>query len=89
MGKGEISWRGQTPDGLPRQVYARRVGREWRFFVREKRYDQWEPMATPPLEDWIELLDGVQRRIARRLVRPEEEPNLKKRIVELFPDIQL
>ena len=87
MGKGEVSWKGRTAEGFPRQVYARRTGREWRFFVREKRFDQWQPLAEPPLEDWLELLDGVQRRIARRLMRPEEEARVKKLIAELFPEV--
>jgi hypothetical protein len=86
MGKGEISWKGRTPEGLKREIYARRVGSDWRFFVREKRYDQWQELPHPPLEDWLELLDGVRRRIARRLVRPEEEARLKKKIAELFPE---
>lgn len=85
MGKGEISWKGRTAEGLKREVYARRNGAEWVFYIREKRYDQWEPLPHPPLEDWLELLDGVQRRIARRLVRPEEEARLKKVISERFP----
>jgi len=89
MGKGEISWKGEGPEGLPRQVYAKRVGSEWRFYVREKRYDQWQPLLKPPLEDWIELLDGVQRRVARRLLRPEEEPRVRKLIVERFPSAKV
>src|SRR2546430_8788313 len=28
----------RTADGLRREVYAQRVGGEWRFFEREKRY---------------------------------------------------
>jgi hypothetical protein len=32
------------------------------------------------------LLDGVQRRINRRLLPPDEELRVKKRIVELFPE---
>src|SRR6267143_784861 len=70
--KAEISWKGRTAEGLKREVYARRVGGEWRFFARAKRYDQWQPLEHPPLEDWLELLDAVQRRAARRLLRPEE-----------------
>jgi hypothetical protein len=89
MGKGEISWKGQSPDGIKRQVYARRVGGEWRFFAREKRFDQWQRLTRPLLEDWLELLDGVRRRVARRLLRPEEEPRLKKMIAEFFPGTDL
>ncbi len=85
MGKGEVSWKGRTADGVSRQIYAHRVGGEWRFFEREKRYDCWQSLEQPSLEDWLELLDGVQRRIARRLLRPEEEARVKKIIAERFP----
>ncbi len=87
--KAEISWKDRTADGLRREVYAQRVGGEWRFFVREKRYDPWEALPHPPLEDWLELLDAVRRRIARRLLRPEEESRLKQTIRELYPEADL
>ena len=86
MAKAEISWKRVTEDGLSLQVYAQHVGREWRFFSREKRYDHWQAVEEPPLEDWLELLDAVQRRINRRLLRPEEEARVKKQIRERFPD---
>jgi len=86
MAKAEISWKRVTDEGLRLQVYAQHVGREWRFFAREKRYDQWQTIEEPPLEDWLELLDAVQRRINRRLLRPEEEARVKKQIRERFPD---
>ncbi len=89
MGKGEISWKGRTAEGMKREVYARRSGTEWRFFVREKRFDRWEPLPDPLLEDWLELLDGVQRRIARRLLRPEEEPRLIQLIRQHFPEADI
>jgi hypothetical protein len=37
------------------------------------------------LEDWLALLDSVQRRINRRLLRPESETRLRKIILERFP----
>jgi hypothetical protein len=86
MAKAEISWRRTTPEGNKLQVYVQHVGRDWLFFAREKRYDQWQPVEQPPLEDWLELLDAVQRRINRRLLRPEEEARVKKSIRERFPD---
>ena len=86
MGKGEISWKGLGPEGGRREVYASHVGNQWLFYVRERRFDPWENLEHPPLEDWLELLDGVRRRIARRLVRPEEEQRIIKRITERFPD---
>ena len=86
MGKAEISWKVRTEDGMKREVYARRMGGRWNFFVRERRNDQWQEMEAVPIEDWLELLDGVRRRINRRLLRPEEELRVRKRIVELFPE---
>ena len=84
--KAQISWKARTLEGLKREVRAQRVGGEWRFFARAKRYDQWQPLARPPLEDWLELLDAVRRRIARRLLRPEEEARLKEAVREQFPE---
>jgi hypothetical protein len=89
MAKAEISWKRVAEDGVQLQVYVQHVGREWRFFTREKRYDQWQPVEEPPLEDWLELLDAVQRRINRRLLRPEEEARVKKSIREKYPDAKL
>jgi hypothetical protein len=89
MAKAEISWKRETPEGVRLQVYAHHVGRDWLFYAREKRYDQWRSVAEPPLEDWLELLDAVRRRISRRLLRPEEEPRVKNSIRERFPDATL
>jgi hypothetical protein len=86
MPKAEISWKRVTEEGLTLQVYAQHVGRDWLFFAREKRYDQWQAIDEPPLEDWLELLDAVQRRIHRRRLRPEEEARVKKSIRERFPE---
>ena len=89
MAKAEISWRRTTVEGVKIQVYARHLGRDWRFFARERRYDRWQAVAEPPLEDWLELLDSVERRINRRLLRPEEEARVKKTIRERFPEAKL
>jgi hypothetical protein len=88
MAKAEISWKRTTEEGTKVQVYAQHVGRDWRFFARERRYDQWQAIAEPPLEDWLELLDAVQRLINRRRVRPEEEARVKKSIRERFPEAE-
>jgi len=89
MAKAEISWKRVTADGFKLQVYAHHVGREWLFFERGRRFDQWQAVADPPLEDWLELLDAIRRRINRRLLRPEEEARVKKSIRERFPEAQL
>ena len=89
MAKAEISWKRTTEDGVPLQVYAQHVGREWKFFARERRFDQWQNIEDPPLEDLMELLDAVRRRINRRLLRPEEEARVVKRIRERYPEAPL
>jgi hypothetical protein len=86
MPKAEISWKRVTEDGVKLQVYAQHVGREWRFFVREKRFDQWQAVKEPPLEDWMELLDAVQRLITRRRLQPDDEERVRRYIRERFPE---
>jgi hypothetical protein len=86
MPKAEISWKRVTDEGEKLQVNAQLVGREWRFFHRGRRFDTWQPVAEPPLEDWMELLDAVQRLITRRRYQPDDEERLKRRIRERFPE---
>ena len=88
MPKAEISWKRVTDDGQKIQVYVRRVSRDWRFFAREKRFDQWQPVPEPPLADWLMLLDAVQRMVTRRRLQPDDEERLRRRIRERFPEAQ-
>jgi len=89
MAKAEISWKRTTEEGEKLQVYVHHVGNRWIFYQREKRFDDWQENEDPPLEDWLELLDAVRRRINRRLLRPEEEGRVMKRIRELFPEAEI
>jgi hypothetical protein len=89
MGRAEISWKKRTEEGEKREVYAKHVGDQWLFYSREKRFDDWEPLAQPPLDDWLELLDGVRRRIGRRLLRPEEEQRVIKAILLRYPEAEV
>jgi hypothetical protein len=82
MPKAEISWKRVTADGVKLQVYAQRVSREWRF-------DQWQAIPEPPLDDWLELLDAVQRLITRRRYQPDDEEHLRRRIRERFPETKI
>ena len=86
MPKAEISWKRVTPEGVKLQVYVQRVSREWRFFAREKRFDQWQAVKEPPLEDWLELLDAVQRLVTRRRYQPADEERVRRQIRERFPE---
>ena len=89
MAKGEISWRRRNEDGLRVQIYARHLGKQWLFYIRERRFEPWESLVNPPLADWLALLDAVRRRIARRLLRPEEADSLKQRIRQHYPEADL
>ncbi len=87
--KAEISWKRRTEDGERLEVYAHHVGDRWNFYIRERRVGQWTLMEKPPLEDYLELLDSVRRRVNRRLLRPEETARVEKTIHELFPEAEL
>ena len=89
MAKAEISWKRETEDGEKIQVYAQHVSRKWLFFKRNKRFDVWQAVKEPPLEDWLELLESVQRLITRRRYQPDDEERLKKTIREKFPDAKV
>ena len=86
MPKAEISWKRVNEEGAKLQVYAQHVGREWKFFHREKRFDQWQPISEPPLEDWLELLDAMQRLVVRRRYQPDDEEDIRKKIRDRFPE---
>ena len=86
MPKAEISWKRVTEDGDKLQVYVQRVKREWHFFHRARRFDTWQPVPEPPLEDWLELLDAVQRLVNRRRYQPDDEERVRSQIRERFPE---
>jgi hypothetical protein len=89
MPKAEISWKRVTDDGGKLQVYAQHVGREWKFFHREKRFDVWQAVKEPPLEDWLALLDAVERMVVRRRYQPDDEERLRRSIRERFPEASI
>ena len=86
MPKAEIAWKRVTEDGEKLQVYVQRIKREWKFFHRAKRFDNWQPVPEPPLEDWLELLDAVQRLVVRRRYQPDDEQRVRAQIRERFPE---
>lgn len=87
--KAEIGWTRRDDDGERWDVYARRVGRDWRFFRRQQRYEQWQPIENPPLEDWLKLLEALRRLTVRRRYQPEDIEQLERIIRELFPEAEL
>ena len=89
MPKAEISWKRVTEAGDKLQVYAQQVGGEWRFFHRARRFETWQSVPEPPLEDWLALLDALQRLITRRRYQPDDEKHLRRRIRERFPEAEV
>jgi hypothetical protein len=87
--KAEIGWVRQTDDGERFEHFARHVGKQWRFFKRQRRFDQWERVENPPLEDWRELLERVRRRVVRRLYQPDDVDRLVRMIRERFPEAEV
>lgn len=86
--KAEIGWERKLEDGTTRQEYVMHTGGQYRFFARAKRFDHWEPVKEPPIEDWLELLDCVRRRITRRKLMPVDEKRVMQCIRDRFPEYE-
>ena len=86
---GDIGWKRCDQDGERVQIRAKKVGDCWLFRIRGKRFDDWRDHDSPPLEDWLELLDALRRRIQRNLIPEIEEKHLMKTIREQFPEATL
>jgi len=84
--KSEIGWKRTTADGETLQIFARHRGGSWYFFCRSHRYEQWQKIEKPTLEDWLLLLDSIRRRIPRKLFQPQEEMKIKQTILQQYPD---
>ena len=88
MPKAEIGWTRRDEQGQRLDVYAQRIGGEWKFFMRSKRYEPWQAVPEPPLDDWRELLDAVRRRAQRRRSPPNEITRVQQAIRERFPEVE-
>jgi hypothetical protein len=87
--KAEISWKQRSPGGERREVCAQRTAGRWVFHQRTRRFDPWVALPQPALEDWLTLLEAVERRVPRRLHRPEEVQRIRQAIREQFPETTL
>jgi hypothetical protein len=87
--KAEIGWERRREDGTKVEVYVHHTGGQFRFFAREKRFDEWQALKDPPLEDWLALLDCVRRRMQRRKLMPEDEKRVIASIRERFPEAEV
>lgn len=90
--KSEIGWTTPGEDGVKRHVFATKHGKDWQFFERPKRKGrdvQWIEMPNPPLRDWLELLEAVERRYQRDLAAPDQVELVRRQIRERFPEHRL
>ena len=83
---GEIGWKRRNEDGEKIQICARKTGNRWLFRIRAQKFDNWADYNNPDLEDWMELLDSVRRRIQRNLIPEIEEDRLISMIKEHYPE---
>jgi hypothetical protein len=70
-------------------VYAEKFGGEWLFFERPKRRGrdiEWIALENPPLSDWLELLEALQRRADRDLIPPNQVESVRQMIRNRFPE---
>lgn len=87
--KADIGWVRPDEEGGKRHVYVERHGGKWRFFHRDKRRGrdiEWVPVPEPPLVDWLELIDALERGYVRRRYQLEDIAAVKKLVHERFPD---
>jgi hypothetical protein len=78
MAKGNISWTRRTETGERLEINVEHFGDRWIFHSRQRRPEQWQEVVDPPLEDWLQLLDAVSRRIGRGLLKPEDADQLRE-----------
>ena len=88
-GKREIGWKRCVAEGQRVQVKAQKTGNRWHFHIRGRKFEDWQLLDAPLLEDWLELLNCVRRRIQRNRVPEVEEDLLKRAIRDQFPEAKL
>jgi hypothetical protein len=83
--KREISWNRRNEAGERVEICVEQTTDGWIFYSRERRPESWQVVEDPPLADWLELLDAVERRIGRQLMKPIEAERIKKTIELRYP----
>ncbi len=89
MARDDIEWRRENAEGERIEIKAHQVRQRWDFFWRPGRSFGWEPLEQPLLEDWLEVLDGVERRVNRRQYPLDEPDKVRRQIRALFPKAEL
>jgi len=65
------------------------MGGRWLFYWRPARFERWESLDKPTQEDWLKLLEGIERGANRRRFPEEEVVRVRRRILELFPEAEI
>jgi hypothetical protein len=84
MPKAEISWKRSIEGGTKMEVNARRAGGRWIFYIRERRYEQWNALTN---RLWKTGWNAAGCRAAQDCpeIAPSRKLRVKKSISELFP----
>ena len=86
--KDPICWK-RVEDGRKVEIIAhRQPDRRWLFFRRLGR-NLPRIFFEAPVEEWLELLDAVERRIGRRQLKPADADAIRREISIRFPGTKL
>jgi hypothetical protein len=92
MAKDNISWVRKDQDDSSLELYAHRVGTQWHFYCRPGRDQgrnwEWQKLEAPLIEDWLEVLDGVRRRVARNQFLPKDVLAIEAEMRRQFPRVE-
>lgn len=61
-----LGWTEKNSKGIKVEVEAFRERNHWTFTKRINRRHDWEPVETPTMADWEQLLDLLERKYQRR-----------------------
>jgi hypothetical protein len=87
MAHMEIKWDDTDPEtGKRRFVKAERFAGRWAFFCRKERRGVWEKWAEPTREMWQDLLEALERRLARREAIELGDVEMVRRILAEWRD---
>lgn len=88
MARDNIEWVRKNAEGEKIEVKAHQIRERWDFYWRPGRTWGWNVLETPLLEDWLEVLDGVERRVNRRQYPLDEPAKVRRLIRERYPDAE-
>ncbi|MBL8804007.1 MAG: hypothetical protein JNN27_18530 [Planctomycetes bacterium] len=88
MARDNIEWVRKNAEGEKIEIKAHQIRERWDFYWRPGRTWGWNVLETPLLEDWLEVLDGVERRVHRRQYPLDEPAKVRRLIRERYPDAE-